>query len=179
MTLVTEGALTFSFPDRCEVSKYDRWSFYRNQFHSVAGGSKAVDILCIDDDAAWLIEVTDYRQWQQTEPKPNLIDLGDEVASKVRDTLAGLAAANATANDECERKIARRALARRRWRVALHLEQPKLPSRLWPQPFNPADVTSKLRSKSSLKSIDAHPVVLDLHTPWLGVPWTVHRKRAT
>ena len=178
MTVIKEGALTFSFPDRCEVSKYDRWSFYRNQFQTVAGGSKAVDMLCIDGDAAWLIEVTDYRQQQQTEPKPNLTDLGDEVASKVRDTLAGLAAANATANDECERKIAQRALARRRWRVALHLEQPKLPSRLRPQPFNPADVTSKLRSKSALKSIDAHPVVLDLHTLCLGVPWTVQSTRA-
>ena len=45
MTEIEEGDLKFSFPDHCEAGKYDEWSFYRNQFQSVAGGSKAVDIL--------------------------------------------------------------------------------------------------------------------------------------
>ena len=89
MTEIEEGDLKFSFPDHCEAGKYDEWSFYRNQFQSVASGSKAVDILCLSDDAAWLIEIKDYR----LHPRQKLIDIDDEVASKVRDTLAGLAAA--------------------------------------------------------------------------------------
>lgn len=122
MTEIEEGALKFSFPDDCEASKYDEWSFYRNQFQSVADGSKAVDMLCIAGDTSWLIEVKDYRR----HPRTKLIDVGGEVASKVRDTLAGLAAASANANRDDERRFARRALAKRRWRVALHLEQPNV-----------------------------------------------------
>ena len=87
MTEIREGALTFSFPDQCEAGKYDDWSFYRNQFQSVAGGSKAVDILCLADGVAWLVEIKDYRQHPRTKPS----DLCDEVARKVRDTLSGLA----------------------------------------------------------------------------------------
>ena len=168
MTEIEEGALKFSFPDHCKASKYDDWSFYRNQFKSVAGGSKAVDILCLANDVAWLIEVKDYRQ----HPREKRIDLGDEVASKVRDTLAGLATASANANSDDERALARQALAKRRWRVALHLEQPNVRSRLRPQPFNVADIVSKLRSKT-LKAVDAHPVVLDCGAPRPGIPWIV------
>ena len=157
----------FSFPDHCEAGKYDEWAFYRNQFQPVAGGSKAVDILCVADDAAWLIEVKDYRQHRRE--KSN--DLGDEIAGKVRDTLSGLAAASANANCREERALARRALARRRWRVALHLEQPR-GSRLRPRPIDPANVLAKLRSRK-LKAVDAHPVVLDSQDRRPDVPWTV------
>ena len=143
MTEIREGDLEFSFPDHCEASKYDDWAFYRNQFKSVAGGSKAVDVLCLTEDAAWLMEVKDYRQ----HPRTKLLDLGDEIAIKVRDTLSGLAAASANANDNEERTLARRTLAKRRWRVALHLEQPLVRSRLCPRPFNVANVVLKLRSQ--------------------------------
>ena len=166
MTEIEEGDLTFSFPDHCEAGKYDEWSFYRNQFQSVAGGSKAVDILCLSDDAAWLIEIKDYRQ----HPRQKLIEIDDEVASKVRDTLAGLAAATANANNPDEQGLARRALQRRRWRVALHLEQPDARSRLWPR-FSVANVLLKMRTK--VKAVDAHPVVLDRETRHPNVPWTV------
>ena len=169
MTEIEEGDLEFSFPDRCEATRYEEWSFYRNQFQSVASGSKAVDMLCLDGDAAWLIEVKDYRQY----PRMKSIDLCDEVAGKVRDTLAGLAAASANANSDHEQSLARRALAKRRWRVALHLEQPHVQSRLRPRPFDVANVVSKLRSKSGLKAVDAHPMVSDVTRRYPGVPWTV------
>ena len=74
MTEIEEGGLTFSFPDHCEAGKYDEWSFYREQFQSAAGGSKAVDMLCIADDVAWLIEVKDYRHHRRAKA----IDLCDE-----------------------------------------------------------------------------------------------------
>ena len=167
MTEIREGDLKFSFPDHCEASKYDDWAFYRNQFKSVAGGSKAVDVLCLTEDATWLVEVKDYRQ----HPRTKLTDLGDEIAIKVRDTLSGLAAASANANDNEERTLARRMLAKRRWRVALHLEQPRARSRLRPQPFDIANVELKLRGQ--LKPIDAHPLVLDRQTVRDDIPWTV------
>ena len=167
MIEIEEGGLKFSFPANCQVGKYDEWVFYRNQFRKIAGGSKAVDILCLADDAAWLVEIKDYRR----HPRTKSTDLGDEMACKVRDTLAGLAAGSANANDDDERSLARRMLTKRRWRVALHLEQPHASSRLRPRPFNVADVVLKLRGR--LKVIDAHPVVLDRHTFRADIPWTV------
>ncbi len=107
MTVVTEGRLEFEFAGDCRVSKYDAWSFYRNQFHSIADSSKAIDIVCI--------EVRDYRQ----HPRDKAIDIADEVAAKARDTLAGLAAARCNADESQEREHARQALAARKWRIVL------------------------------------------------------------
>ena len=167
MMEIEEGALTFSFPDHCEAGKYDAWSFYRNQFRSVAGGSKAVDILCLADGVAWLVEIKDYRRHRRTKS----IDLCNEVAAKVRDTLSGLAAASANANNPDERALAHRALEMRRWRVALHIEQPNVASGLRPRAVDPASMKSKLRKK--LKAIDAHPAVVDRQRPHPGIPWIV------
>ena len=168
MTEIEEGDLGFSFPDHCEAGKYDDWAFYRNQFQSVAGGSKAVDIVCIAEDAAWLIEVKDYRRHPRTKPS----DLGDELAGKVRDTLAGLAAASANANCQEERALARRALAaKRRWRVVLHLEQP-WGTRLRPRPVDVASVLTEMLGRK-LKAVDPHPLVLDRETHRSDIPWTV------
>ena len=170
MTNITEGNLTFSFPDRCQASKYDDWSFYRKQFQAVAGESKAVDILCVKGDASWLIEIKDY--WQHNRTKPS--DIADELAIKVRDTLAGLAAvAKEVKNypDQC--KLARKALATGRWRVMLHLEQPATVSRLWQSPINSAAVLQKLKSNKKLKAVDIDPIICDRSTLPNYIPWTV------
>ena len=167
MIEIEEGSLTFSFPDSCESTKYDGWEFYRECFQSTAGGSKAVDILCLQRDVSWVIEIKDYRQ----HPRTKSTDLVDEVACKVRDTLAGLAAASANASDKDEQTFAEHAPAKRRWRVALHLEQQSVPpSPLRPQAINPANVLKKLRM--NLKAIDARPMVVSLQKPGSGVPWT-------
>ena len=167
MKEIREGALTFSFPDDCNAGKYDDWAFYRNQLQSVAGGSKAVDILCLADGVAWLVEIKDYRRHRRTNP----LELCDEVATKVRDTLSGLAAASANANDAAEQALACRALSMRRWRVALHLEQPNVASRLRPRAIDPASMKSKLRK--GLKAIDPRPEVVDRQRLHLRILWTV------
>ena len=59
---------------------------------------------------------------------------------KVRDTLAGLVAAQVNANEQIERDFAKEALKKKRIRVVLHLEQPIHTSRLFPRAINPADV---------------------------------------
>ena len=168
MTEITEGALTFTFPDDCQVSKYDDWSFYRNQFKGVAGGSKAVDILCVNGDTSWLIEIKDYRQ----HPRQKLIDIADEVAIKVRDTLAGLAAAAKAANEADQRKLARKALATSQWRVVLHLEEKSTTGKLRKKATNPANLLLKLGTKK-LKAIDAHPIICNRHTIPQPIPWSV------
>ena len=81
MTVIEEGALQFDFPNGCRASKYDDWFFYRNQFQSIADGSRAVDIVCVERGVCWLIEIKDCRR----HPRTKAIDIADKVAVKVRD----------------------------------------------------------------------------------------------
>jgi|GEM_PF-5636384 len=48
MPTITEGGLDFIFPNAWLISKFDDWSFYRNQFQSVCGGVKAVDVVAVE-----------------------------------------------------------------------------------------------------------------------------------
>ena len=168
MTEIEVGELTFEFPEDCEATKYDEWEFYQKRFQSIQDGTKAVDIVCVVAGEAWLIEVKDYREHERTKPS----EIAEEVAAKVRDTLSGLAAASANAEGDDEKEIAKRALRRRCWRVALHLEQnePTEPG-LWPRPIDDAKVLLKLRSR--LRSVDAQAIVVNLEASADHVPWAV------
>lgn len=157
MTAIDVDGLSFKFPKNWVVSKYDEWSFYRNQFEKMRNGIKAMDLVAIDPDkTAWLIEVKDYRTAQRTKP----IEIDAEVHQKVFDTLAALLPAKVNANDSNEQATARCLLGSKKLRVVLHLEQPKKHSFLRPLAINPADVEKKLRR--ILKPIDAHPLVVEM-----------------
>jgi hypothetical protein len=150
--------LIFDFPDGWLVTKYDDWGFYRSQFAGCCGGNKGVDLLALDPQAKtlWLVEVKDYRRYRRGKE----IALWGEVALKARDTLAGLVAAGANGVAP-DRELARQVLQAQTLRVVCHLEQPAKPSKLFPRPFNPADLRQKLRQL--LKPIDAHVLVVDKH----------------
>lgn len=167
-TTIAEGALTFTFAAGAEATKYDDWSFYRNQFQrGCFTGNKAVDLLCEFNRSAWLIEVKDYR----VHPRTKAVDLADEVAIKVRDTLAGLLAASVGAKDKDECGFARRMVRAQRMRVVCHIEQPAKSSRLRPRVIEPDKLKLKLRTL--LKAIDAHPIVTDRSSMDATVPWAV------
>lgn len=166
--VITEGTLTFDFDVDAAACKYDAWSFYRNQFQQGCfTDNKAVDLLCASDRSAWLIEVKDYR----AHPRTKAIELADEVAIKVRDTLAGLVAASIRATDPDERAFARRMLRTQKIRVVCHLEQPAKGSRLRPRVIEPDKLKAKLRVL--LKAIDAHPIVTDRSSTGATLPWAV------
>lgn len=95
--------------------------------------------------------------------------------SKVRDTLAGLAAAATNAENADEKEIARRALdPNRRWRVALHLELPDQHSELWSKKNDLADLRLKLRA--ALKSVDPNAGVVDTSRAHVDMNWKSQRK---
>ncbi|WP_340120876.1 hypothetical protein [Methylobacter svalbardensis] len=151
--------LNFDFPDDWLVSKYDDWSFYRNQFITIKNGIKSLDLLAVDlNKTAWLIEVKDYRLHPRTKPS----ELGIEVAHKVFDTLAAIIPAKIHATDPDEKQLARAVSASRKLRVVLHLEQPTKHSKLRPRAINPVDVQQKIRQL--LKPVDAHPLVVDMRS---------------
>ena len=165
--VINEGSLTFSFPAGADAAKYDEWSFYRNQFNHAFGGTKAIDLIYIDADQTWLIEVKDYRKNRRTKT----IELGDEIAFKVRDTLAGLAACKCNANDQGEKRLACLALKRDKIRVVLHIEQPGKPSRLFPKVVDQSKLLMKLKQK--VGAVDAHPTVVDQQSLKANMNWTV------
>lgn len=154
VTLV-EGSLSFLFKDINVAEKYDDWSHYRNQYVSACGGSKAVDFLVVQGSSVWLIEVKDFRLHKRTKA----IELTDEIARKVQDTLSGLVSARFLATDERELKSSHMALNCKKVRVGFHLEQPSQPSRLFPLSVDPANIKMKL--KQVLRFIDPHPEVFD------------------
>lgn len=159
--------LNFDFPDNWQISKYDDWSFYRNQFIRIRDGIKSLDLLAIDQDkTTWLIEVKDYRLHPRTKPS----DLGADVAHKVFDTLAAIIPAKIHATDPDEKQLARAVSTSRKLRVVLHLEQPTKHSKLRPRAINPADVQQKIRQL--LKPVDAHSLVVDM-VSMRGLEWNV------
>jgi len=167
MTVISEGRLSFTFNAGCHASKYDGWSFYRNQFQKVCGGEKAVDIVCYDDNNIWLIEIKDYR----TPNSKKVVHLHKALAQKVRDTLAGLVAAQYNANDPVEKKFAQDSLRSSEIHLVFHIEQPTKFSKLFPRAIDPADLKQKL--KGQLKAINAHPKIVNQHTTPAHMPWTV------
>ena len=90
---------------------------------------------------------------------------------KVRDTLVGLVAARFQSSDRSEQQAAKKVLQAKQLKIVLHLEQPRKPSRLFPQVVDPANL--QIRLKTLLKTVDVHPVIVDQHTLNTTMNWTV------
>lgn len=163
MPVIEVERLTFTFPADWVASKYDEWSFYRNQFIKQFEGIGAVDVIaCNDGNDAFLIEVKDYRHPETTDPSR----LPQAIANKVIMTLAAMLPAALRANDAGEKEMAMRVLRCRSIRVVAHIEQPRAH-----QPkVIPADVQQKL--KQLLRAVDPHPKVVSMNNRQ-RLPWQV------
>ena len=166
MPRLEEDKLACEFPDTWQITKYDDWAFYRNQFQSSCCGNKGMDFLGFNpqEQTLWMIELKDYRVGKRGVDK---IPLWDEIAIKTRDTLAGLFAAKVEVGHH-DHRFAVLSVTAGKFRVVLHLEQPATHSKLFPRVYDRADVQQKI--KQLVKPIDAHPHVVDLdnmaHVPW-------------
>lgn len=155
--------LQFGFPAGWQASKYDDWSFYRNQFAKQDDGIKAVDALALsDDNTAFVIEVKDYRHPETDKPS----ELPKAVAHKVLHTLAAMLPASLLASEPVERQLAAAILHCGGLKVVLHIEQPQRHRPV----VDPADIKQKLRRL--LKSVDPHLKVVSMNN-MQGLAWTV------
>lgn len=160
MIVIEVDGLTFNFPVGWQVSKYDDWTFYRKHFGKQGDGIKAVDLLALSDqNDAYAIEVRDYNKPDAIVPSK----LPDEVAEKVRDTLAAMLPARLNANVAAEKSLATAFLACRTLTVVLDIEQRR-------HAIDLADLKQKLRGK--LRAIDRHPKIVSTEK-MLGLPWSV------
>ena len=155
--------LEFHFPATWQASKYDDWSFYRNQFVKQDDGIKGVDALALSsNNEAFLIEVKDYRHPETEKPS----ELPAAVTGKVLDTLAAMLPARLLANDPTERQLAAAILNSSALKVVLHLENPQHHRRV----VDPADIRQKLRRL--LRAVDPHLKVVSMNN-MQSVAWTV------
>lgn len=159
MPTITEGNLTFTFPASVQAEKYDAWSFYRNQFQArCSKDNKAVDIVAIaGNQTAWLIEIKDFRIGGRDRQKEKRLPLADEIAQKVRDSLAGLVAAKFNASDPTEKNFATQFVNCSEIKIILHIEQPNHTCKII---FNLSDLQDKL--KILLKAIDSRIKTLNI-----------------
>ncbi|MBO1319733.1 hypothetical protein [Acanthopleuribacter pedis] len=104
-------------------------------------------------------------------PRTKPSELSEEIAVKVRDTLAGLVCTKVNGRDETEKVVANEALQQNQIRVVVHLEQPRRESRIKPLLINPANL--KLKLKQLIKAVDPHPDVVDRRTLKNTMPWNV------
>lgn len=164
--------MIFSFDSGGMAEKYDGWSFYRNQFQNKCSKeNKAVDFLYVRGKVGWLIEVKDYIYQDRNREKEKELPLSEEVAQKVRDSLAGLCVAQCNANDSKEKNFAKKFLKVKTLRVVLHVEINKDKRKLCSREKFLADTLDKM--EHCIRAVDCHPKLISMGTMGTFVPWKV------
>ncbi len=157
MTKVHEGAYHYAFPSGWIVVRLQEDDFYRRHFQGFNGGSKEVDFAALDAKAAclWLMEAKDYSLHPRSKPG----DVIEEVASKVRDSLACIEAMKISAGSNAYSRSVAEALSKAQsCRVAFHLELPATEN-LALSRIDVADMKIKLRSL--MRAVDKVALVGD------------------
>ena len=163
MPVLNIDGLVFTFPENWQASKYDEWSFYRNQFIKQFDGIKAVDIVVLNPEkTAFIIEVKDYRHPNTEKPS----ELPQAIANKVLHTLAGLFSAKLNATELNEQQLAAGVLECTSLKIIVHIEQAQRHRPV----IDLADVKQKL--KKLLRAIDAHPKIVSMNK-MANLPWIV------
>ncbi|GDY19715.1 hypothetical protein LBMAG56_10600 [Verrucomicrobiota bacterium] len=169
-----EGRLTFSFPDSWSVCRPGETLYYASRFQLFCGGCKEADFAAYAADTGklWLVEVKDHAAHPRTKPVP----LPQELAEKVRDTLALLAAAAVSDPTPSTTPVmqagdfARLARGATSLNVVLHCEPQPRPSTLFPAVSQMANLLHELRT--ALRAVDAN-VRLASKGTYSGLPWAV------
>jgi len=173
MCRIIEGekrSLEFIFPEGWQAEKLDDTGFYRKHFQSFAD-SKSVDIAAFSpsSDELWLIEAKDYRINRRDKP----LDLFREIAIKVRDTLAFLYLAKGKPEIALHR-FAQEAVSKLTIRVALHLEQPAKPSKLYPPIVERGH--ARLKLAQTVRVVDPRAQFCEMSAMPPTCPWQVISK---
>ena len=112
----------FEFPGSWSVTLYDKWPQYqRTGSGSTIQGqldATGVDVLTLDGNSLWLIEMKDYAYRAAVVPQA----LQQDVPRKIFDTLGALYALAKSSTNATENHIAANAISRSEIHAALHIE---------------------------------------------------------
>lgn len=177
---IQEGNLLFSF--EFDAIKFDNTEYYRQHFGKIhvracrkkrtpcdritLKGVPAVDILAVNADTGYLIEIRDYTNPDTVDK--NLDDLIEEFLGKVLLTLSAILPMKINANSS-EKEIANLFSNVSHIDVILHLELPSLPSSLQQASWSRSTIQMKLKNK--LKENVNPKVVSKIHLQ--NLPWIV------
>ena len=151
---IQERNLTFSF--KFNAIKFDDSQYYREHFCKIKKGIAAVDILAVNDDISYLIEIKDYTH-PDTE-NLTMTNLVEAIVSKVIFTLAAILPMKNNANNLNEKQIAALFSQSNRVNVFFHIELPPPRNSLKQSCYDLKEIEGLLKKK--LKPIDAHPKVV-------------------
>jgi len=166
---IQEGNLTFNF--EFNAIKFDDSQYYREHFSKIKNGIAAVDILAVNDDIGYLIEIKDYTH-PDTE-NLTMTNLVDTIVSKVISTLAAMLPMKNNANNNDEKQIAALFSQSNNIKIFFHIELPPPRNSLKQSCYDLKEIENLLKKK--LKPIDAHPKVVSKGS-LNGFPWTVTRQ---
>jgi len=165
---IQEGNLTFNF--EFNAIKFDDSQYYREHFSKIKNGIAAVDILAVNDDIGYLIEIKDYTH-PDTE-NLTMTNLVDTIVSKVISTLAAMLPMKNNANNNDEKQIAALFSQLNNIKIFFHIELPPPRNSLKQSCYDLKEIENLLKKK--LKPIDAHPKVISKSSK--NLPWTVSRQ---
>ncbi|CAG1770211.1 hypothetical protein BAC3_00877 [uncultured bacterium] len=180
MPEIKEKNLIFIF--EFDAIKFDESSFYRNCFGKInikkynpnetQKGVAAVDILAVNGNTGYLIEIKDY-----TKPnaKLEIEKLIEVVANKVISTLAAILPMKNNASIPEEKDIAALFSKTNEIRIFLHIEFPPLSKLEQEASSDYQIIQTKLKSK--LQYIDENPKVVT--TEEADYPWSVKISEST
>jgi hypothetical protein len=163
---IIEGKLTFKFD--FDAIKFDDTAFYRNHFSRITNAIKAVDIVAVNKEIGYLIEIKDY-----TDPNTknlSMNELIEAVINKVISTLAAILPMKITANSEEEKSIAHNFSNANQIKVIVHIELPPKRRTLKQSNWDLSDLQIQLARR--LRAIDAHPKVVS-KDKLQDLPWIV------
>ncbi len=163
---IIEGKLIFNFD--CDAIKFDESTFYRKHFSQITNGIKAVDILAVNHEIGYLIEIKDY-----TDPNTKnltLKELIEIVINKVISTLAAILPMKISVNNSViEKNFARTFLRANEIKVIVHIELPPKRRTLKQSNWDLSNLQIQLGRR--LKAIDAHPKIVSKdelpNLPWI------------
>jgi len=162
---IQEKNLSFCF--EFDAIKFDDSQYYRDHFVKIQNGISAVDILAVNGNIGYFIEIKDYTHPDTKKLKLN--DLIDAVANKVISSLSAILPMKINAGIPIEKELATLFSKTNEIKVFLHLELPPPKSKLEQSTWDFQTVQMKLKNR--LKPIDAHPKVVCKKYP-NRFPWT-------
>ncbi|MEN8219598.1 MAG: hypothetical protein ABFS56_25255 [Pseudomonadota bacterium] len=164
---IIEGNLIFNFD--CDAIKFDDSTFYRKHFSKMTNGIKAVDILAVNQEIGYLIEIKDY-----TDPNTKILtmnELIEAIINKVISTLAAILPMKINVNNSVgERQIAKDFLIANQIKVIVHIELPPQRRTLKQSNWDLSNLQIQLGRR--LRAIDAHPKVVS-KDKLQNLPWIV------
>jgi hypothetical protein len=166
MITINEDKLEFNFA--FDAIKLDDSNFYRKHFMKIQDNLKIIDILAIDKNRNYFIEIKDYTYPETKSIKR--IELIETIVKKVICSLSILYPMSYKAHKPYEKEIAKKFFQKQNLTIILHIEKPILTMRIEQSTWDLSELQQKLKQK--LKAISNSVKVVSINN-MQNLPWKV------